>query len=193
MIYPDRWPFGKYGAIYMDVPWHFETYSDRGQGRAPNYPTMTADELFALPVPELAADDCAMFMWVVQEQLELAMALLKYWGFKYKTRAFVWVKTTVHDKAHFGKGHWTRTNPEDCWLATKGKPKRLHADVRELLTDEPLNEVVISQKRENSRKPDSVYEWIERLVAGPYVELFGRTNRRDWTSWGLDAGQFGTV
>jgi N6-adenosine-specific RNA methylase IME4 len=81
-------------------------------------------------------------------------------------------------------GYWTRANSEVCLLATRGKPKRLNADVRQ---------GIIEPRREHSRKPDCVYERIERLVAGPYVELFARTTRKGWSSWGNQVGKFAEV
>jgi N6-adenosine-specific RNA methylase IME4 len=80
-----------------------------------------------------------------------------------------------------GMGYWTRANSEPCLLATRGKPKRLNADVRQ---------GIIEPRREHSRKPDCVPGRIERLVAGPYLELFCRTTRPGWTVWGNQVGKF---
>ena len=74
-----------------------------------------------------------------------------------------------------GTGYWTRANTEPCLLATWGKPKRLNADVRM---------AIISPRRQHSRKPDDIHARIERLVAGPYLELFARRTRPGWTTWG---------
>jgi N6-adenosine-specific RNA methylase IME4 len=83
--------------------------------------------------------------------------------------------------ANMGMGYWTRANSEPCLLATRGKPKRLDAVVRM---------GIIESRREHSRKPDCVHERIERLVAGPYLELFARQSRPGWTSWGNEATKF---
>jgi N6-adenosine-specific RNA methylase IME4 len=81
-----------------------------------------------------------------------------------------------HDADYFtGLGYWTRANPEQCLLATRGKPSRQAKDVRRL---------VVEKRREHSRKPDCVRERIERLVAGPYLELFARETKRGWDRWG---------
>jgi hypothetical protein len=74
-----------------------------------------------------------------------------------------------------GQGYWTRANPETCWLATRGKPQRLHTDVRQL---------IVAPIREHSRKPDEIHDRIERLVAGPYLELYARRERPGWLTWG---------
>ena len=82
-----------------------------------------------------------------------------------------------------GLGYWTRANTEPCLLATRGKPKRLNADVRQ---------GIIEPRREHSRKPDGIHERIERLVAGPYVELFARqSGRPGWDYWGNETDKFG--
>jgi N6-adenosine-specific RNA methylase IME4 len=80
-----------------------------------------------------------------------------------------------------GLGYWTRANTEPCLLATRGKPKRLNADVRQ---------GIIEPRREHSRKPDCVHDRIERLVAGPYLELFARARRPGWDAWGNEVGKF---
>jgi N6-adenosine-specific RNA methylase IME4 len=100
-------------------------------------------------------------------------------AFEYKTVGFYWVKLNTaskHDADYFtGLGYWTRANPEQCLLATRGKPTRLAKDVRRL---------VVERRREHSRKPDGVRERIERLVAGPYLELFARETKQGWDCWG---------
>ena len=81
-------------------------------------------------------------------------------------------------------GYWTRANSEVCLLATRGKPKRVNADVRQ---------AIIAPSREHSRKPDGIHERIERLVAGPYLELFARQQRPGWTAWGNETEKFTNV
>jgi N6-adenosine-specific RNA methylase IME4 len=83
-----------------------------------------------------------------------------------------------------GMGYWTRANSEPCLLATRGKPKRINADVRQ---------GIIEPRREHSRKPDCVPARIERLVEGPYLELFARTQRPGWTVWGNQTDKFGVA
>jgi N6-adenosine-specific RNA methylase IME4 len=129
-----------------------------------------ATTLAALPVADLAADDCAFL-----EQIEA-------WGFEFKTVAFYWVKRNKHRADFFtGLGYWTRANPEICLLATRGNPRRQAKDVRKL---------VVAPRREHSRKPDCVRERIERLVKGPYLELFARETKPGWDCWGNQAGFF---
>lgn len=183
-----------YGAILVDPPWSFKTYNGHGtphRGDEDHYEVMTLADLQALPVADLAAKDCAMIMWVISSHLDTAIELGRSWGFTLKTDAFVWVKTGKHDSSvrPISMGYWTRKQSEIALLFTRGKPSRLDAGVRQLLeTDE---HVIFAPKREHSRKPEEQYDRIERLVAGPYVELFSRQPRDQWDSWGNETGKFG--
>ena len=171
----------RFGAIYADPPWSFRNWSAKGTGRnaVSHYDCLDFDSLAKLPVADIAADDCALFLWATDPLLPRALDLIKAWGFEYKTVAFYWVKlnsAAKHDADFFtGLGYWTRANPEQCLLATRGKPMRQAKDVRRL---------IVEKRREHSRKPDCVRDRIERLVAGPYLELFSRETKRGWKSWG---------
>ena len=180
---------GHYGAILIDPPWNFKAWSVKGQERSAeqHYATMSLRQISRLPIEEFAAPDCVMFMWATWPQLKSALWLLGAWGFEYKTCAFDWMKADPYrlfaDDAtpEMGMGYWTRSNTEPCLLATRGKPKRIKADVRM---------GIISPRREHSRKPDGVHERIERLVAGPYVEFFARQRRSGWDVWGNQTDKF---
>lgn len=192
-------PRGHFGAILADPPWRFRTWNKseavrrRGSGTnvcaSVHYHTMTVEDVAALPVSELAADDCALFLWCCWPTLQDSWAVLSGWGFTYKTCAFDWLKAHAGQMdflrddydALMGMGYWTRSNSEPCLLATRGKPRRLNADVRQ---------GIIEPRREHSRKPDCVHERIERLVAGPYLELFARRSRPGWTTWGNESTKF---
>jgi N6-adenosine-specific RNA methylase IME4 len=170
-------PCREYGVIYADPPWSFRTWSDRGKGRSAenHYAVMSDSEIRNLPVADIAAPSCALFLWTTGPKLFDAKGVIEAWGFNYKTIAFTWVKLTQAGRPAFGCGYWTRANAEMCLLATRGSPKRLHADVPQ---------VVLAPRREHSRKPDEVAARIERLVAGPYIELFARQLRPGWDGWG---------
>lgn len=100
----------------------------------------------------------------------------------YKTCAFSWLKTSLEDgRPIIGTGYWTRANTEVCLLATRGRPARLHADV---------HQAIVSPRREHSRKPDQIHDRIERLVGGPYCELFARQSRKGWKCWGNQIDKF---
>src|SRR6185437_3511929 len=118
----------KYGVIYADPPWHFSTYSPVGMGRAADawYDCMTLNEIKALPVENMAADDCVLLLWTTDPFLREAFNVIDSWGFIYKTVGFYWIKQPF---SWFGTSYWTRANPEQCLLATRGRPHRLNADV----------------------------------------------------------------
>lgn len=207
-------PAGKFGVILADPPWRFATFSAKGRGRCPDgplsakaarnlqrqnkperhYATMSLQDIAALPVADYAAKDCVLLMWAVDPMIPEALRLGEAWGFKFKTIGFVWAKERRvtskrgaafdepdHKRFPMGTGYWTRANPELCLLFTRGKPKRVSAAVRKLL---------VAPRREHSRKPDEQYERIEALVGGPYLELFARTTRPGWTSWGNETDKF---
>ena len=132
--------------------------------------------LFGYLLTELLSDDAVLLMWVVDPLLDKAFEVINAWGFKYKTVGFTWAKTNRTKMGFFtGLGYWTRGNPEMCLLATRGKPKRLNKSIPQLVVD---------QRREHSRKPDIVYDHIEKMLPGPYIELFARRKREGWNSWG---------
>jgi N6-adenosine-specific RNA methylase IME4 len=181
----------RYGVIYADPPWHFKNFSSRGEGRnaVAHYDCLTIDEIAKLPVAELAADNCALFLWATDPLLDKALYVIKAWKFQFKTVGFYWAKlnksadvSRITENDFFcGLGYWTRANVEQCLLATRGTPPRLVGDVRRLIID---------KRREHSRKPDEVFRRIERLARGPYLELFARETRRNWDTWGIEAGLF---
>lgn len=206
-----KWPDKKFQVILSDPPWSFETYSDKGQGRSPEYPTMTRRDIANLPVGSLAAEACVLFLWVTPQDFEFAITeVMPAWGFKYKTTGFVWAKLksqksvwkgirnffkqlSVHmenDPDEFvsslftqGKGYYTRKQTELCLIGTTKKiPPRKSRGVGELIT---------KPRREHSRKPDQQYEKIEALFDGPYLEMFARQQWSDkWDVWGLETDMF---
>ncbi len=168
----------RYGVIYADPPWTFESWSEKGTGRSAgqHYDLQTADDILAMPVELLAQDDCTLFLWTTWTHLELALQVIAAWGFTYKTCGFCWMKQNRNDEGLFmGNGYYSRANTEVCLLATKGAPGRLAADVRQAL---------LSPRLDHSRKPDEIRQRITALSAGPYLELYARRPAKDWTCWG---------
>jgi N6-adenosine-specific RNA methylase IME4 len=187
----------KYGAIMIDPPWQFRVWSkDTGHGRSAesHYPTLDLDEMKKLPMSQLFADDCAVFMWSTFPTLPEALKLGAAWGLTYKTCAFTWIKRTVTGNAWFtGMGYWTRSNPEPCLLFTKGNPKRKSKGVMQLIVENgsqlPLFEIeeteaIVSPIMGHSTKPDEAYRRIEQLVNGDYLDVFARRNRKGWDAIG---------
>lgn len=166
----------KYTVLYADPPWR---YRNKPNGRSPesHYPTMKTEDICALPVQALAAEDCALFLWVTMPMIFEAQKVLDAWGFRYKTVAFVWVKQNRKGSGIFwGTGYWTRANAELCLLATKGHPQRRAKNIRQ---------VIISPVEEHSKKPEEARRRIEALLGEvPRLELFARRPSPGWDVWG---------
>jgi site-specific DNA-methyltransferase (adenine-specific) len=184
----DGRPFAmrKFGVIYADPPWLFTRWStdpavlNASAGRRVRpipYPCMPTRDICALPVQSISANTCVLFLWTIYPKLPDAFEVIKAWGFTYKTCAFTWVKRNPSGTGFsFGLGYWTRANPELCLLATRGQPKRLSKSVPNL---------IISPRREHSRKPDEVRDRIVQLCGDvPRAELFARQKLPGWSAWG---------
>lgn len=180
---------GHYASICLDPPWKFKVRSTKGEGRNPPYRTMTIPEITALPVQELAAKDCFLFLWTTGPHLKDSLAILSAWGFRYSAMAFVWIKTNptaghlFYDSKswHVGMGYTTRKNAEFCLLGKRGNPRRLSKNVHELL---------IAPRREHSRKPAEFYERVVKFCDGPRADVFSREDRAGFDSFGDQAGKF---
>ena len=168
----------QFSVIYADPPWTFKTYSDKGKQRSAerHYDTKGLDAIKALPVEQLAAKDCALFLWSIDPEMPEALEVIKAWGFTYQSVGFIWVKQNKSGEGLFtGMGYSTRKNAEVCLHATRGSPQRLAMDVPQ---------VIMAPVGEHSEKPEEARRRIERLLAGPYLELYGRKPVDGWTVWG---------
>lgn len=167
----------KYPVIYADPPW---SYNDKMSGHSfsldHEYETQSLDWIKSLPVADIAAKDATLFLWAVSPQLPAAFDVMKAWGFKFKTVAFVWNKKTVNGLDVVNLGRWTMGNVELCLLGTRGKPRRQAKNVKQL---------VKAMRTKHSKKPDDVRSRIE-LVMGdvPRIELFARDRTPGWHVWG---------
>ena len=181
-----EFPSNQFGAILADPPWNFRTYSRKGRDRCPDarhYGVMKFEDIKALSadVQRVAAKNCVLFLWVTDPFLIKGVELMESWGFRYSTVAFTWAKTGKVAGWPMGTGYWTRANPEMCLLGVRGKPSRVAKDVQQL---------IVAPRREHSRKPDETHERIERLVEGPYLEMFARQARPNWSVWGNQTEKF---
>lgn len=187
---------GGFKAILVDPPWGFKVWRGAGAGGSratkPHYETMTEQDMNDLGVGDSAAVDSVLFLWSCWPILKWSLRTIEAWGFEYKTCAFCWVKAHARQiemfqddiDPHMTLGYWTRSNSEVCLLATRGKPKR---------RDMGVKQAIIEPRREHSRKPDCVHQRIERLVEGPYLELFARQSRPGWVTWGNEATKFDPI
>lgn len=180
----------KYGAILIDPPWAFKTFSkekalptrmrnqqgDQSGGEDTHYKLMTLGEIAGLPVPKLAAKNCAVFLWQSDPLSHAPHMLAEAWGFKVITSPiFIWVKPSI------GMGYWARKRAECVAMLKRGTPKRKSTGV---------DQVIEAPRREHSRKPDEIYGRIEALVDGPYLEMFARQKWLGWDSWGDETNKF---
>jgi site-specific DNA-methyltransferase (adenine-specific) len=168
----------KYNIIYADPPWSYKDKANAGKrGASHKYKTQSEDWIADLPVPEIAADDCALFLWATMPHLPSAIMTMMAWGFEYKTTAFTWVKKNkVKDSWFMGMGNWTRANAEVCLLGINGKPKRISASVRSVI-DAPIGK--------HSEKPPETRDRIVQLLGDlPRIELFARQTAPGWDAWG---------
>lgn len=167
----------KFEIIYMDPPWTYDDKNTNGdRGSVCKYPILSMEQIKALPINKIAADNCTLFMWITMPLLQEGFDVLKAYGFKYKA-SFVWVKQSKKSKNLFwGLGHYTRGAVEICLIATKGKPKRINNSV---------HQVVMAPIEGHSKKPDEVRNRIVQLMGDkPRIELFARQEVPGWVSIG---------
>lgn len=173
---------GGFSIVYADPPW---SYNDRGCSGAAekHYPTLSFNDIAALPVGDMTAQDAVLFLWATFPKLEEALALIPRWGFVFKSIGFLWIKTYPNGKPFFGLGRWTRGNGEPCFLAVRGKPHRVSAGVSQLV--EAPEETFTAVVGKHSAKPSAVRDRIVSLMGDlPRVELFARTMTPGWDCWG---------
>lgn len=177
-------PKRHYRCLLGDPPWAFKTYSGNRvpqRAKQQHYQTMTEAELVALPVAQVVADNALLVMWVLDTHIDQALRIGAAWGFEFKTVGLVWHKMSEGGRAYIGLGHWFRSTGEVSLLFTHGTPKRMSRAERQF---------IYSPVREHSRKPEDQYRRIERLVAGPRLELFARQRRPGWDAVGNELGKF---
>jgi len=173
----------KYEVIYADPAWRFgnSVYQDNGRDSRhlkDQYETMTIEQMKELPLANISADNCALFLWTTDFHLPYCFELFDAWGFKYRTIAFVWVKKTKNGKTCANLGAWTMKNTEICLLATRGNM----FDKRQVKN---LFQLVEAERTKHSRKPQEVRSRIEKLFGEcKRLEMFAREAKQGWDVWG---------
>lgn len=170
----------KYDIIYADPPWAYhDTLGGNAKMGAMPYPTMTNEEICAMPIGnKIAKKDSILFMWATMPKLQEALDVIKAWGFKYKTCAFCWVKQNPKSGGIYaGLGRWVQGNAELCLLATKGHPHRISKSVKQ---------IVMAPRGRHSAKPPEVRDRIIQLMGEDTdrIELFARDYADGWDCWG---------
>lgn len=162
----------KFSTIMIDPPWDWGDEGDKDQlGRArPDYATMSIDQLCALPIPALSDTDCHIYLWITNRSLPKGFRLLEAWGFRYIT-AITWIKP------HFGMGNYFRGQTEHVLFGVKGSQALKRKDVGTVFN-------AARGPNGHSSKPVEFYDIVESCSPGPYLEMFSRCQRKDWTAWG---------
>lgn len=177
----------KFKTILADPPWKYSNFKSAANG-APQYQTMTYEELKVLPVSTWADKDCLLVMWATWPLLPQAVALMRDWEFEYIS-GWPWIKTLpkVSDIST-GIGFWSQSASELCILGRKGKvsPPKVSKQLGLMVNDPAAFYAPVSRK--HSRKPMGIHEWIETNFKGPHLEIFATQFYPGWTCWGADLG-----
>ncbi len=176
----------RFHTVMADPPWRFTNRTGKvapEHRRLARYETMTLEDICALPVANVAADPAHLYMWVPNALLPDGLAVMKAWGFNYKSN-IIWHKIRKDGGSDGrGVGFYFRNVTEILLFGTRGKNARTMAPGRSQVN------MMQTRKREHSRKPDEQYELIESCSRGPYLELFARGTRPNWTYWGNQANE----
>ncbi len=171
---------GQFGSILADPPWRFSNRTGKmapEHRRLARYNTMTIQEIMELPVAQFASPQSHLYLWVPNALVLEGLEVMKRWGFTYKTN-LVWYKIRKDGGPDGrGVGFYFRNVTELVLFGIRGT-------LRTLKPGRTQVNLMLSQKREHSRKPEEIYEIIESCSPGPYLELFARHGRPDWTQWG---------
>jgi N6-adenosine-specific RNA methylase IME4 len=174
----------KFATVLADPPWQFVNRTGKvapEHRRLSRYSTMELRDICALPVEDVVAPTAHLYLWVPNALLPDGLAVMKAWGFTYKAN-LIWHKVRKDGGSDGrGVGFYFRNVTEIVLFGTRGKNARTLAPGRRQVN------LLATRKREHSRKPDEQYDIIEKCSPGPYLELFARGTRPNWTVWGHQA------
>ena len=174
----------RYSTIYADPPWRFQNRTGKvapENKKLTRYETMSLEDIMALPVEQVAAAKSHLYLWVPNALLPDGLAVMKAWGFEYKGN-IIWEKVRKDGGPDGrGVGFYFRNVTEILLFGVKGDNFRTLAPARSQVN------LIRTQKREHSRKPDEIIPIIESCSPGPFLELFARGNREGWDMWGNQA------
>lgn len=177
---------GKFSTILADPPWRFTNRTGKmapEHRRLSRYATLTLAEICAIPVAVAAEDKSHLYLWVPNALLAEGLEVMRAWGFSYKAN-IVWHKVRKDGGPDGrGVGFYFRNTTELVLFGIRGSMRTLAPGRRQV-------NIIRSQKREHSRKPDELYQVIEACSPGPYLELFARGSRKGWTQWGDQADSY---
>ncbi|MDH4229095.1 MAG: MT-A70 family methyltransferase [Nitrospirota bacterium] len=177
---------GQFGTVLADPPWRFANRTGKmapEHHRLSRYPTLTLREICEIPVATVAAGSSHLYLWVPNALLEEGLAVMRAWGFEYKTN-LVWHKVRKDGGPDGrGVGFYFRNTTELVLFGIRGR-------LRTLPPGRSQVNIIRTQKREHSKKPDELHQIIEKCSPGPYLELFARGMRNGWSHWGNEAEDY---
>ena len=177
----------RFSTILADPPWRFHNRTGKmapEHRRLARYSTMSFQEIGDLPVESIAMETAHLYLWVPNALLPYGLEVMDNWGFNYKTN-IIWYKVRKDGGPdRRGVGFYFRNVTEMILFGIRGK------NARTLQPGRSQENIIVSQKREHSRKPDEQYDLIEACSPGPFIELFARGPREGWFGWGDQAEEY---
>jgi N6-adenosine-specific RNA methylase IME4 len=174
----------RFGTILADPPWRFQNKTGKVSPENPKlkrYETLSVADIADLAVSEIVSEVAHLYLWVPNAMLPDGLAVMKAWGFSYKSN-IVWHKLRKDGGSDGrGVGFYFRNVTELILFGVRGRKARTFDPGRSQVN------MLGARKREHSRKPDEQYDLIESCSPGPFLELFGRGTRKGWTTWGNQA------
>lgn len=175
-----------YKAILADPPWRFTNRTGKvapEHKRLNRYGTLSLEEIMEIPVSLAAADSSHLYLWVPNALLQEGLEVMKAWGFQYKSN-IIWHKVRKDGGPDGrGVGFYFRNTTEIVLFGIRGS-------MRTLAPGRSQVNIIRTQKQEHSRKPDELYELIERCSPGPFLEIFARGRRKGWDVFGNQAEDY---
>lgn len=174
----------RYKTIYADPPWYETGGGKIKRGADRHYKLMKTRDICNLPIQDLISENAHLYLWVTNNFLKDGLKVMENWGFKYKTKITwvkgKWVNEKLFELDKIGLGQYFRGIDEICLFGVKGSlPYKIKNGKRQ-----QGKTVIISPREIHSKKPEKMYEYIERVSYYPYLELFARNKRENWDSWG---------
>lgn len=174
-----------YQIIYADPPWSYYGDPNKDQAAGKHYNLMSDEDIYSMPIKDIIAKDCVLFLWATSPRLDSAIETIKRWGFHYRGVGFVWVKTTNTGKIINGQGvrpSFIKPTTEFVLIGSTNKKGRTF----KILTESMQNVILHSRpSNKHSKKPNIFREKIVELLGNrKRIELFSREENEGWDAFG---------
>ena len=178
----------RFSTILADPPWRFTNRTGKmapEHKRLSRYSTLSLQDIMEFPVTQIVKEPAHLYLWIPNALIKEGLQVMERWGFQYKSN-IIWYKVRKdRGPDRRGVGFYFRNVTEMVLFGTRGK------QARTLVAGRRQPNIIVSRKREHSRKPDEVFPIIEACSRGPFLELFARHKRPGWTQWGDEHSQIG--